>query len=150
MVECRYGDWTGKAAQGPRQGPDVEGRADPAIGGALPGRREPGRGVGAGRRRRSGRGTPELGPDAVWVACSHGDVIKAILADALGLHLDQFQRIAVDPCSVSVVRYTDTRPFVCASNDTGGDLAAFAPPKRKGRRRPTPTPPSAAEPARAV
>jgi broad specificity phosphatase PhoE len=69
------------------------------------------------------------------VACSHGDVIKAILADALGLHLDQFQRIVVDPCSVSVVRYTDTRPYVLRSNDVGGDLAAFAPPAKKGRRR---------------
>jgi probable phosphomutase (TIGR03848 family) len=76
-----------------------------------------------------------LGPDAIWVACSHGDVIKAILADALGLHLDQFQRIVVDPASVSVIRYTDARPYVLRSNDSGGDLAAFAPPKRKRRGR---------------
>jgi probable phosphomutase (TIGR03848 family) len=76
-----------------------------------------------------------LGADAIWVACSHGDVIKAILADALGLHLDQFQRIVVDPCSVSVVRYTDTRPYVLRSNDIGADLTAFVPPARKGRRR---------------
>ncbi len=75
-----------------------------------------------------------LGADAVWVACSHGDVIKAILADALGLHLDQFQRIVVDPCSVSVVRYGDTRPFVLRANDIGGDLSAFIPPKRKRSR----------------
>ena len=89
-----------------------------------------------------------LGDDAVWVACSHGDVIKAILADALGLHLDQFQRIVVDPCSVSVVRYTDTRPYVLRANDTGGDLARSR--RRSGRRRrsgPT-TPRSAAAPAR--
>ena len=76
-----------------------------------------------------------LGEDAIWVACSHGDVIKAILADALGLHLDQFQRIVVDPCSVSVVRYTDTRPYVLRSNDVGADLSAFVPPKKKSRRR---------------
>ena len=69
------------------------------------------------------------------MACSHGDVIKAILADALGLHLDQFQRIVVDPCSVSVVRYTETRPYVLRVNDVGGELAAFAPPAKKGRRR---------------
>jgi broad specificity phosphatase PhoE len=62
-------------------------------------------------------------------------VIKAILADALGLHLDQFQRIVVDPCSVSVVRYTDQRPYVLRSNDVGCDLAAFVPPKRRRRRR---------------
>jgi broad specificity phosphatase PhoE len=76
-----------------------------------------------------------LGPDAVWLACSHGDVIKAILADALGLHLDQFQRIVVDPASISVVTYTDTRPFVLRMNDTGGDVSALVPPPRKRRRR---------------
>ena len=75
-----------------------------------------------------------LGPDAVWLACSHGDVIKAILADALGLHLDQFQRIVVDPASISVVTYTETRPFVVRVNDTGGDVSALIPPPRRKRR----------------
>jgi len=65
-------------------------------------------------------------------------VIKSIIADALGLHLDQFQRIVVDPCSVSVIRYTDTRPYVLRSNDVGGDLSAFVPaPPKRGRRRRT-------------
>jgi probable phosphomutase (TIGR03848 family) len=67
------------------------------------------------------------GGTAVWLLCSHGDVIKAILADALGQHLDSFQRIVVDPASVSVVRYTDTRPFVLRVNDTGGELASIVP-----------------------
>jgi broad specificity phosphatase PhoE len=75
-----------------------------------------------------------LGPDATWLACSHGDVIKAVVADALGLHLDSFQRIVVDPCSVSVIRYTPLRPFVVRSNDAG-DLSALVPPKRRGRSR---------------
>jgi len=75
------------------------------------------------------------GADAVWLACSHGDVIKAIIADALGLHLDSFQRIMIDPCSVSVVRYTETRPFVWRTNDNGGDLAGLAPQKKRRRRR---------------
>ena len=76
-----------------------------------------------------------LGPDAVWLACSHGDVIKAVLADALGLHLDAFQRIVVDPASISVVTYTEIRPFVVRMNDTGGDVAALVPPKKRPRRR---------------
>jgi broad specificity phosphatase PhoE len=62
---------------------------------------------------------------------SHGDVIKAILADALGLHLDQFQRIQADPCSLSVVRYTSLRPFVLRMNDTGGAVDDLTPPKRR-------------------
>ena len=93
--------------------------------------------------------TAEHGPEAVWLACSHGDVIKAIVADALGVHLDLFQRIVADPASVTAIRYTPLRPFLVRLNDTGGDLAALVPPPRKRRRRrgprarPTPTPPSA-------
>lgn len=68
------------------------------------------------------------GAHAVWVAVSHGDVIKAVLADAAGAHLDQFQRIQVDPASVSVVRYTARRPFLLRSNDNGGDLGGLKPP----------------------
>jgi probable phosphomutase (TIGR03848 family) len=67
----------------------------------------------------------EQGPDALWLACSHGDVIKAIVADALGVHLDLFQRISVEPASITVIRYTAHRPFVLRLNDTGADLAAL-------------------------
>ena len=69
-----------------------------------------------------------LGPDAIYAVVSHGDVIKAILADALGMHLDQFQRLRVDPCSVSIVDYTPLRPFVARTNDVGGSLAGLVPP----------------------
>ncbi|MCB0948258.1 MAG: MSMEG_4193 family putative phosphomutase [Mycobacterium sp.] len=60
--------------------------------------------------------------DVLWVACTHGDVIKAVLADALGSHLDSFQRINADPASVSVIRYTTLRPFVIHVNHTGAAL----------------------------
>lgn len=77
-----------------------------------------------------------LGDDAVYAVVSHGDVIKAVLADALGLHLDQFQRLVADPASVSIVTYTPLRPFVVRMNDGGGDLSFLAPePKRKSRRK---------------
>jgi broad specificity phosphatase PhoE len=65
---------------------------------------------------------------------THGDVVKAVLADALGMHLDMFQRIVVDPASVSVVRYTDLRPFVVRMNDSGGAVDDLLPAK-PGRRR---------------
>ena len=77
-----------------------------------------------------------LGDDAVYAVVSHGDVIKAVLADALGMHLDQFQRLVADPASVSIVTYTALRPFVVRMNDGGGDLSFLAPkPKRKSRRK---------------
>lgn len=60
-----------------------------------------------------------------YVVVSHGDVIKAILADALGIHLDQFQRIVIDPGSISAVRYSERRPFVLATNVVSGSLSRF-------------------------
>lgn len=134
IIECDYGTWTGRPikelARDPMwkvvqtqpsaaRFPDGESLTEISA-----------RAVAAVRDWNA-----KLPDDAIWVACSHGDVIKAILADALGLHLDQFQRIVVDPCSVSVVRYTPTRPYVLRSNDLGSDLAAFAPPKRRRRRK---------------
>ncbi|MGY1702135.1 histidine phosphatase family protein [Geodermatophilus sp. SYSU D00766] len=136
LGEARYGDWTGRALkelvkeplwkvvqQHPSAavfpGPEGEGLAQTQA-----------RAVAAVREWNA-----RLGPDAVWLACSHGDVIKAVLADALGLHLDAFQRIVVDPASISVVSYTETRPFVVRVNDTGGDVAALVPPKKRPRRR---------------
>ena len=76
----------------------------------------------------------EHGPGAVWVAVSHGDIIKAVLADALGMHLDMFQRINVDPASVSIVQYTADRPYVLASNTHAGDLSWLGRPAASGRR----------------
>ena len=88
-------------------------------------------------RETNRRIVSEHGRDAIWVAVSHGDVIKAILSDAAGAHLDDFQRIQVDPASVSVVRYTPRRPFVLRLNDTGGELRGSGRPTRTRRAGPT-------------
>ncbi|MDN4519785.1 MSMEG_4193 family putative phosphomutase [Mycolicibacterium austroafricanum] len=81
-------------------------------------------------REHDRRLADEHGADVLWIACTHGDVIKSVLADALGTHLDSFQRINADPASVSVVRYTPMRPFVIHVNHTGVALnaALSAPP----------------------
>lgn len=73
------------------------------------------------------------GPGAIWVAVSHGDVLKAILAHALATPLDEFQRIVVDPASVSVVRYTTERAFVLRTNDTSGDAVDLRAVSRAAR-----------------
>jgi probable phosphomutase (TIGR03848 family) len=75
-------------------------------------------------RERDRRLADEHGGDALWLACTHGDVIKAVIADALGAHLDSFQRITADPASTSVIRYTPLRPFVVHVNHTGSELAS--------------------------
>jgi len=75
-------------------------------------------------REHDRRLADEHGGDALWLACTHGDVIKAVIADALGTHLDSFQRITADPASMSVIRYTALRPFVVHVNHTGARLAS--------------------------
>lgn len=42
-------------------------------------------------------------PGAEILVCSHGDVIKAIVAGLVGLHLDNFQRLSIDPASITVI-----------------------------------------------
>jgi probable phosphoglycerate mutase len=62
-------------------------------------------------------------PGGVVVVVSHADPIKAAVADALGTHLDLFQRIVVSPCSVSAVAYGSGGPVVLTVNHTTGTLA---------------------------
>ncbi|MGI9092451.1 MAG: MSMEG_4193 family putative phosphomutase [Mycobacteriales bacterium] len=132
--EVRYGSWTGRTLKELTREPVwkvVQAHPSAAV---FP----DGEGLAAVQARAVAAvraWNASLGPDAIYAACTHADVAKSILADALGLHLDLFQRIVVDPCSVSVVTYTDTRPFVVRVNDTGGDVRALIPPKRRRRKR---------------
>ena len=83
--------------------------------------------VAAARERSSA-----LEDDEVWLAASHGDVIKAIVADALGTPLDLFQRISIDPASITVIRYGGERPTVVRVNDSGTPLATLLSARPKG------------------
>lgn len=75
-----------------------------------------------------------FGPGAVWAAVSHADIIKAVLADAQGMHLDQFQRIAVAPASVSIVRYGERGAELIAANTDAGELAGLLSGTARGPR----------------
>lgn len=134
LGECRYGAWTGRnLAQLATEELWRVVQDQPSAARFPDGDEFPGESMAAMQARAlevvrevDAQVEAAAGSSAMWVAVSHGDVIKAILADAAGAHLDQFQRIHVDPASVSVVRYTPRRPFLLRSNDTGGDLAALA------------------------
>jgi probable phosphomutase (TIGR03848 family) len=139
LTECDYGDWQGRPLKElAREKLWKTVQAQPSAA-EFPGGESlaamQSRAVTAVRRLDAAF-EAEHGAGAVWVAVTHGDIVKAVLADALGMHLDLFQRLHVDPASVSIVRYTPTRPFVLATNTHSGDLAWLAPPPpRKGRRR---------------
>jgi probable phosphomutase (TIGR03848 family) len=128
IAEVDYGSWTGRALKDlageplwrtvqahPSAAvfPDGESLAEVSV-----------RAVAAAREHAAA-----AGDDGAAVLCTHGDVIKAILADALGIHLDGFQRIVVGTASLSVVRYTPVRPFVERVNDTGS-LRGIGEPER--------------------
>ncbi len=134
LSEVDYGDWTGRALKDLFSEPlwrVVQAHPSAAVFPGGEGLAEMQARAVAAVRAHDARITEKYGDHAAWLLCSHGDVIKAILADALGQHLDAFQRIVVDPASISVVRYTETRPFVLRINDNGGDLAGVVPPKPK-------------------
>lgn len=129
LSECDYGDWQGRPLSelaqedlwstvqrhpsavtfpGGESMPTMQARSVEAV------------------RRQDARVEAEHGASAVWVAVSHGDIIKSVLADALGMHLDLFQRLSVDPASISIVRYGAHRPDVVCVNTQAGDLSWLA------------------------
>jgi probable phosphomutase (TIGR03848 family) len=132
--ECHYGDWTGRKLGELADEPlwaTVQRHPSAAV---FPGEEgESMRGMQARAvdaiRDWNARIAAEHGEDALYLVCSHGDIIKALAADALGLHLDLFQRIGTEPCSVTVIRYTPYRPFLLRLGDTG-DLTSLMPPER--------------------
>jgi probable phosphoglycerate mutase len=72
---------------------------------------------------------------AVVGVVSHADMIKAVLAHYLGLHLDLFQRISVDTASVSAIAFFNTFPRVLRVSDTGNYESFNLPrPKPKARK----------------
>lgn len=137
LLECDYGEWSGRPLKElAREKLWASVQAHPAAAQFPGGESMPAmmsRAVSSVRRRDAAV-AEELGDGAVWVAVSHGDVIKSVLADALGMHLDLFQRIHVDPGSLSIIRYTSKRPYVLGMNTHAGDLTWLNPPKRRRRR----------------
>lgn len=130
LGECHYGAWTGlalaEAAQDPlwRVVQDDPGAAtfpDHAQFRAESLRAMADRVVGA-VRALDAEVEQEHGTDAVWVAVSHGDPIKAVVAEAVGAGLAGLQRVRVDPGSLSAVQITAHRTVLLASNTTKGDL----------------------------
>src|SRR5690242_2293516 len=96
ITECDYGQWQGRLLRELAQEPlwsVVQTRPSAAVfpgGESLAAMQT--RSVAAIRRHDAAL-EAEHGAGAVWVAVTHGDVIKSVLADALGMGLDLFQRI---------------------------------------------------------
>lgn len=124
LTECDYGQWTGGALAELAREPLWETiQARPSVV-TFPG--------GESMQAMADRAVAAVAawsarhPDGVLAVVSHGDVIKAVLSHALGQPLDEFQRIAVGPASLSIVRWGDDRSMVLRMNDTGRALPVLA------------------------
>lgn len=129
IIECDYGDWSGRnlselasedlwaavqSAPSSVQFPNGESLIDMAA-----------RSVDAVRGRATAEG--------LHVFVSHGDVIKAVVSDASGAPFDEFQRIVVDPCSISIIRYGEYMRLLATNipiPGAGAALAALVQPDR--------------------
>ncbi|MHA6511440.1 MSMEG_4193 family putative phosphomutase [Tessaracoccus sp. Z1128] len=123
MSECDYGVWTGAklaALQGEALWTDIQAAPSTV---SFPG--------GESMLEMFDRTTAAVagvaaahGQAATVLIFSHGDPIKAVLAHAFGMGLDDFQRVHVGPAGVSVVEYGGERPMVLGVN-LGADIGSL-------------------------
>ena len=52
------------------------------------------------------------------ILVTHADIVKAVVAHYLGLHLDLFQRLIISPASISTLSFTRMGGLVTTLNDT--------------------------------
>jgi probable phosphomutase (TIGR03848 family) len=125
LLECDFGEWTGQQLKALMKLPEWRTVQSHPSGFRFPG--------GESFPEMQVRMTSALArlvaahPGKTVVAVSHADPIKAAVADAMGTHLDLFQRIVVSPCSVTAVLYGAGAPIVLCVNSTGRDLTTLVP-----------------------
>lgn len=150
FIELDYGDWTGRrledlvttpewetVAQRASQmrfpgGESIAEAADRAVAGVA-GLVAELRAVEEAKREAAQASAEEAGKDGgdlrEWaMVVSHGDIIKAIIADALGMPLDDFQRLSVAPGSFTVIDYTGRVPVMTAMSITAAGLSVSGVP----------------------
>ena len=116
LNEVDYGNWSGKRLATLSRKKEWKTVQESASRMYFPG----GEGIAAmqSRAMKSVHEVASLSDSKVAIFVSHGDVIKSIVASALGMHLDEFQRIIIDPASVSVIEYNSVKPRILLVNDT--------------------------------
>ena len=117
LLECDFGDWTGRRLDQLRRRREwSQIQRAPSL------FRFPGGESFAEMATRTWDAVVALGrrhPGETIVAVSHADPIKAVLSQAAGASLDQFQRLVVSPCSVSSIMLTEMGALVLNMNTTG-------------------------------
>jgi broad specificity phosphatase PhoE len=124
LLECDFGEWTGAALKDLYRLPEWTTVQRWPSGFTFPG----GESFVAMQRRmlETVHGLCRRHRGETLVVVSHADPIKAAVADAVGTHLDLFQRIVISPCSVTAISYGPDGPTVLTVNSTGS-LAELRP-----------------------
>ena len=117
LLECDFGEWTGKELKALMKLPEWHTVQRYPTGFRFPGGESfP---EMQARMERAVDRMRERHPGETVVAVSHADPIKAVVAAAVGTHLDLFQRIVISPCSVTAIAYGDAGPTVLSVNSVG-------------------------------
>lgn len=125
LIEADFGDWTGRKLTELNKLKEWEQVQKYPSGFRFPG----GESFTEMQARMTGtiHELVKAHPGETIVCASHADTIKAAVADAMGTHLDLFQRIVIGPCSITAITYTTGGPIVLAVNSMGDDLKALVP-----------------------
>ena len=125
LLEADFGSWTGRKLGDLMKLPEWEQVQRYPSGFRFPG----GESFTEMQQRITGTIQKLVGehPGQTIVAVSHADPIKAAVADAMGTHLDLFQRIVIGQCSITAITYTAGGPVVLGVNSMGQDLKALVP-----------------------
>lgn len=118
LIEMDFGEWTGAELKALRKLPEWSAVQRYPSGFQFPG----GESFSAmrGRMADTVASLCRRHPGEAIVAVAHADPIKVAVSDALGSHLDLFQRIVISTCSVTAISYSPTGPVVLTVNSTGG------------------------------
>jgi probable phosphomutase (TIGR03848 family) len=127
LLECDYGDWQGAKLSDLSVNelwPIVQQRPDEMIFPNGESMNDMSSRACVAVREWDSKLSSAHGENVVWAAISHGDIIKAICADAMGLPLRKFQSLLIEPASVSVIHYSEKGSAVSKLNDTGSEWLA--------------------------
>lgn len=125
LIEADFGDWTGRKLGELMKKPEWNQVQRYPSGFRFPG----GESFSQMQERicETIRTLVATHPGQTIVVVSHADPIKAVVADAMGTHLDLFQRIVIGPCSISPIVYSEAGPVVLGVNSMGDDLKGLVP-----------------------
>jgi len=145
--EVRYGDWTGRSV---KELAEQEAATWHVIQTAPSRARFPN---GEGLYEMQARAVQELDaiarahPGETVAVISHADIIRACVAHYLGMHLDLFQRLVIEPGSLTVLRLSPLGVAVVRVNDVCHLPPEPTPAATTEEAAPSPEPPDSPPPA---